>query len=73
MEPSHQKPELSGAGFFDEFRVSQAPDDPVNWVTQFLTARAVLAREDARICARGSAGLSAVDFDRLRKSYEQPD
>ena len=73
VEPSHQKPELSGAGFFDEFRVSQAPDDPVNWVTQFLTARAVLAREDARIRARGSAGLSAVDFDRLRKSYEQPD
>ena len=73
VEPSHQKPELSGAGFFDEFRVSQAPDDPVNWATQFLTARAVLAREDARIRARGSAGLSAVDFDRLRKSYEQPD
>ena len=73
VEPSHQKPELSGAGLFDEFRVSQAPDDPVNWVTQFLTARAVLAREDARIRAHGSAGLSAVDFDRLRKSYEQPD
>ena len=73
VEPSHQKPELSGAGFFDEFRASQAPDDPVNWATQFLTARAVLAREDARIRARGSAGLSAVDFDRLRKSYEQPD
>jgi hypothetical protein len=73
VEPSHQKPELSGAGFFDEFRVSQAPDDPVNWATQFLTARAVLAREDARIRARGSAGLSDVDFHRLRKSYEQPD
>ena len=73
VEPSHQKPELSGAGFFDEFRASQAPDDPVNWATQFLTARAVLAREDARIRARGSAGLSDVDFHRLRKSYEQPD
>ena len=73
VEPSSQKPELRDAVFFDESSTAHAPDDPVNWATQFLTARAVLAREDARIRAGGSAGLSAVGFDTLRKSYQQPD
>lgn len=72
-EPLNRKPESSWAVWFDEHSVGQALDDPAQWATQFLSARAVLPREDARIRASDSAGLNASDFDRLRKHYEQPD
>lgn len=73
MESASQKITGSGAVFFDEYSGGQAPDDPANWATQFLSARAVLAREDARMRSGCATGLSASDFDGLRKSYEQPD
>lgn len=46
--------------------------DATDWATQFLKKRGTLAREDARIRAVGSGGLSAQDFDTLRKTYRQP-
>lgn len=73
MESASQKITGSGAVLLDEYSGGQAPDDPANWATQFLSARAVLAREDARMRSGCAAGLSASDFDGLRKSYEQPD
>ena len=46
--------------------------DATEWATQFLKNRDTLAREDARIRALGSGGLTAQDFDALRKTYRQP-
>jgi hypothetical protein len=46
--------------------------DATDWATQFLKSRGTLAREDARIRALGSGGLTAQDFDALRKTYRQP-
>jgi len=42
------------------------------WVTEFLHQRSILHREDARLRKAAKAGLTAVEFDRLRKSYQQP-
>ena len=46
--------------------------DATDWATLFLKNRGTLAREDARIRALGSGGLTAQDFDALRKTYRQP-
>jgi len=46
--------------------------DATDWATQFLTSRGTLAREDARMRAVGSGGLTAKHFDTLRKTYRQP-
>ena len=47
--------------------------DPTEWLYRFLLAHSVVLREDARMRAYGAAGLSASDFDVLRRRYVQPD
>ncbi|MGB1958404.1 MAG: 4-phosphoerythronate dehydrogenase [Luminiphilus sp.] len=42
------------------------------WMTEFLCQQSVLPREDARLREAGKAGLSSIEFDHLRKSYQQP-
>ena len=47
-------------------------DDAGSWMRQFLVQNSILPREDARLRAAGSAGLTSVEFDHLRKTYQQP-
>ena len=49
-----------------------ADDDAGSWMKRFLVQHSILPREDARLRAAGSAGLTSVEFDRLRKTYQQP-
>ena len=45
----------------------------IGWMTEFLGQQSILPREDARLREAGKAGLSSVEFDQLRKSYQQPE
>ena len=49
-----------------------ADSEATSWMTEFLCQQSILPREDARLREAGKAGLSAVAFDHLRKSYQQP-
>ena len=42
------------------------------WMTEFLGQQSILPREDARLREAAAAGLTSVEFDLLRKSYQQP-
>ena len=54
------------------FEQGAGDDDAGSWMRQFLIQQSILPREDARLRAAGRAGLSSVEFDRLRKTYQQP-
>ena len=41
-------------------------------MSQFLCQQSILPREDVRLRATAKAGLTSVEFDQLRKSYQQP-
>ena len=49
-----------------------ADTEATRWVTEFLCQHSTLPREDARLREAGKAGLSSIEFDHLRKSYQQP-
>ena len=49
-----------------------AGSEATRWVTEFLCQHSTLPREDARLREAGKAGLSSIEFDHLRKSYQQP-
>ena len=49
-----------------------ANSDTTEWMTEFLRQQSILPREDARLREVAKAGLTSVEFDRLRKSYQQP-
>ena len=49
-----------------------ADSDVTGWMNEFLLQHSILRREDARLREAGKAGLTSLDFDRLRKSYQQP-
>ena len=49
-----------------------ADTEATRWVTEFLCQHSILPREDARLREAGKAGLSSIEFDHLRKSYQQP-
>ena len=44
----------------------------IGWMTEFLRQQSILPREDARLREAAAAGLTSVEFDLLRKSYQQP-
>ena len=46
--------------------------DVTEWMTEFLRQQSILPREDARLREAAAAGLTSVEFDQLRKSYQQP-
>ena len=49
-----------------------ADSEVTAWMTGFLRQQSILPREDARLREAAAAGLTSVEFDRLRKSYQQP-
>ena len=49
-----------------------ADSEATRWMTEFLCQQSILPREDARLREAGKAGLSWIEFDHLRKSYQQP-
>ena len=49
-----------------------ADSNGARWMTEFLSQQSILPREDARLRDAAKAGLTSVEFDQLRKSYEQP-
>ena len=44
----------------------------IGWMTEFLRQQSILPRENARLRDAAKAGLTSVEFDYLRKSYQQP-
>jgi erythronate-4-phosphate dehydrogenase len=44
----------------------------IGWMTEFLRQQSILPREDARLREAAQAGLTSLEFDHLRKSYQQP-
>ena len=46
--------------------------DVTAWMAEFLRQQSILPREDARLREAVQAGLTSVEFDQLRKSYQQP-
>ena len=46
--------------------------DVTEWMTEFLRQQSILSREDARLREAAAAGFTSVEFDQLRKSYQQP-
>ncbi len=42
------------------------------WIAEFLRQQSTLPREDARLREVAAAGLTSLEFDQLRKSYQQP-
>ena len=49
-----------------------ADSEVTAWMTGFLRQQTILPREDARLREAAAAGLTSVEFDQLRKSYQQP-
>ena len=42
------------------------------WMAEFLRQQSILPRENARLRQAAKAELTSVEFDQLRKSYQQP-
>ncbi len=51
---------------------SASDSEAARWMTEFLCQQSILPREDVRLREAGKAGLSLIEFDHLRKSYQQP-
>ncbi len=52
--------------------LGDADSGVIGWMTEFLRQQSILPREDARLRDAANAGLTSVEFDHLRKSYQQP-
>ena len=71
----HELLDQNGSGITAEIPSAErgAADSGVTaWMTEFLRQQSILPREDARLRDAAKAGLTSVEFDQLRKSYEQP-
>jgi len=71
----HELLDQNGLGITAEIPCAErgASDSGVTvWMTEFLRQQSILPREDARLRDAAKAGLTSVEFDQLRKSYEQP-
>ena len=49
-----------------------ADSEVTAWMTEFLGQQSILPRENRRLREAAKGGLSSVEFDQLRKSYQQP-
>ena len=49
-----------------------ADSEVTAWIAEFLRQQSILPREDARLREVAAAGLTSLEFDQLRKSYQQP-
>ena len=56
----------------DSARRGDTDSGVIGWMTEFLRQQSILPREDARLREAAEAGLSPVEFDQLRKAYQQP-
>ena len=52
--------------------LGDADSGVIGWMTEFLRQQSILPREDARLRDAAKVGLTSVEFDQLRKSYQQP-
>ena len=46
--------------------------DATAWMAEFLRQQSILPRENARLREAAKSELTSVEFDQLRKSYQQP-
>ena len=49
-----------------------ADSEVTTWMTEFLGQQSILPRENRRLREAAKGGLTSVEFDQLRKSYQQP-
>ena len=49
-----------------------ADSEVTTWMTEFLGQQSILPRENRRLREAAKGGLNSVEFDQLRKSYQQP-
>ena len=56
----------------DNARYGDTHSDVIGSMTEFLRRQSILPREDARLRDAAKTGLTSVEFDQLRKSYQQP-
>ena len=49
-----------------------ADSEVTAWMTEFLGQQSILPRENRRLREAAKGGLSSIEFDQLRKSYQQP-
>ena len=70
-EPVEQVDSVRNLGT-DSAERGPADSEAIAWMTEFLCQQSILPREDARLRDTAKAGLTSVEFDQLRKSYQQP-
>lgn len=70
-ERADRKPAISRPSAF-KAKLDANDVDATAWMSQFLCQQSILPREDVRLRATAKAGLTSVEFDQLRKSYQQP-
>ncbi len=70
-EPVEQVDSVSNLGT-DSAERGAADSEVTAWMAEFLRQQSILPREDARLRDAAKAGLTSVEFDQLRKSYQQP-
>ena len=74
--PALVKP-MDEEGSFERVEKSSAEPstgscDVTKWMTEFLSQQSILPREDARLRGAAKTGLTSLEFDQLRKAYQQP-
>jgi len=71
LEPLEQ---VDSAGAVEVPSAERGPVDSevTAWMTKFLGQQSILPRENRRLREAAKGGLSSVEFDQLRKSYQQP-
>ena len=71
LEPVEQ---VDSAGAVEVPSAERGPVDSevTAWMTKFLGQQSILPRENRRLREAAKGGLSSVEFDQLRKSYQQP-
>ena len=71
LEPVEQ---VDSAGAVEVPSAERGPVDSevTAWMTEFLGQQSILPRENRRLREAAKGGLSSVEFDQLRKSYQQP-
>ena len=70
-EPSEQ----DGSGINVEIPSEEygaADSQVIAWMAEFLRQQSILPRENRRLREVANGGLTSVEFDQLRKSYQQP-
>jgi len=70
-EPVEQLDSVSNLGT-DSAERGDTDSGVIGWMTNFLRQQSILPREDARLRDAAKVGLTSLEFDHLRKCYQQP-